>query len=100
MLQRSFLHDPQFTVFPGLRATLCDGALLDETSSLHMLERVCAYVCVHISERQKESLYVFMRACVWVCVCGEGGKTLLSFVFVMITHGGITPLATRWSLSV
>lgn len=35
-----------------------------------------------------------------VCVFVESGKTLLSFVFVMITHGGITLQATRWSLSV
>lgn len=29
----------------------------------------------------------------------EGGKTLPRFVFVMITHGGIKPEATRWSLA-
>lgn len=29
-----------------------------------------------------------------------GGRTLRSFVFVMITHGGIKPQAARWSLSV
>lgn len=49
-----------------------------------------------MEKRDSVSKCAFAYACVRV----EGGKTLLSFVFVMITHGGITPQANRWSHSV
>lgn len=62
---------------------------LDETTSVHMWA-MCLCVCKWEIEKRE-----FVR----VCVCAEGGKTLLSFVFVMITHGGIMPQAARWSLS-
>lgn len=52
------------------------------------------------------SVIVHVCACVeeyreFACLCDHvGGRTLPSFVFVMITHGGIKPQAARWSLSV